>query len=401
MPQFLVLRVFLPFAFGYFASSAFRSINAVIAPQLVRDIGLDATDLGFIGSMYFVGAMLFQLPLGVLVDRYGPRVIYTLCLCCGALGAALYGLADSVGALAIGRMLTAIATTSSAVCSLKMYATWYPRERLPFINGLGFSAGGLGVMMGTRPVEMALPYIDWRSIHFIIAALILLAAIYVFTAAPLVKKSGPAATLLEEIMGLKRVLSDINFLRVAPLLVITVGALGAMQSLWAGNWLRDVARLNSADAANILLAIAAAMTLSFFSSGFIAKVLKRYGLTPIHGAMMASFMFCFVLAMLAFQSGGSVWFLGSLWFVFAFLATLVMLTYAGLGQIFPIDLVGRVNACLHLCWMLGVFFLQNVIGFVLNQFPTAIEGAYAAAGHRLAMAIILALNILALLWYMA
>ncbi|MBT7029873.1 MAG: MFS transporter, partial [Rhodospirillaceae bacterium] len=117
MPQSLALRVFLPFALGYFASSIFRSINGVIAPDLVRDLGLNATELGFIGSTYFVGAMLLQIPLGILVDRYGPRIVYVICLVLGAAGSAIFGLADGVAGLAVGRFLTAIAAAASAACA--------------------------------------------------------------------------------------------------------------------------------------------------------------------------------------------------------------------------------------------------------------------------------------------
>ena len=69
----IVLRVFLPFALGYFLSYLLRVVNAVIAPDLVRDIGLDAADLGLMTSVAFLAFGAFQLPLGILLDRFGPR----------------------------------------------------------------------------------------------------------------------------------------------------------------------------------------------------------------------------------------------------------------------------------------------------------------------------------------
>ena len=72
IPRLLVI-VFLPFAGGYFLSYLFRSINAVIAPQLTAEVGLTAADLGLLTSCYFLAFASFQLPLGVLLDRYGPR----------------------------------------------------------------------------------------------------------------------------------------------------------------------------------------------------------------------------------------------------------------------------------------------------------------------------------------
>ncbi len=63
-----IFRVFLPFAAGYFLSYLFRVVNAVIAPDLVRDIGLNPSDLGLLTSAYFLTFAAFQLPLGVLLD---------------------------------------------------------------------------------------------------------------------------------------------------------------------------------------------------------------------------------------------------------------------------------------------------------------------------------------------
>ena len=73
-PEKLIFwRVTLPFLAGYFVSYVYRSINAIIGPDLARDYGLSAAGLGLLSGIYFFAFALFQLPLGVLLDRYGPR----------------------------------------------------------------------------------------------------------------------------------------------------------------------------------------------------------------------------------------------------------------------------------------------------------------------------------------
>ena len=73
LPPAIVLRVFLPFAAGYFLSYLYRTINAVLAPQLASSLHLDAADLGLLTSVYFLTFAAFQLPLGVLLDRFSPH----------------------------------------------------------------------------------------------------------------------------------------------------------------------------------------------------------------------------------------------------------------------------------------------------------------------------------------
>ncbi|NMQ19446.1 MFS transporter [Candidatus Competibacter phosphatis] len=71
--QAVAARIFLPFAAGYFLSYLYRTINAVLSPYLVAELRLDATDLGLLTSVYFLTFAAFQLPLGMLLDRFGPR----------------------------------------------------------------------------------------------------------------------------------------------------------------------------------------------------------------------------------------------------------------------------------------------------------------------------------------
>ena len=83
-----LLTVFAPFGLGYFLSYFYRAVNAVVAPDLVRDLHLTASGLGFLTAAYLVSFAIFQLPLGILLDRFGPRRVQAMLLCLTALGAA-------------------------------------------------------------------------------------------------------------------------------------------------------------------------------------------------------------------------------------------------------------------------------------------------------------------------
>ena len=69
----LAVRIFGCFAAGYFMSYGLRSVNAVLAPDLIADIGLTHSQLGSLTSAYFLAFAAMQLPLGVWLDRFGPR----------------------------------------------------------------------------------------------------------------------------------------------------------------------------------------------------------------------------------------------------------------------------------------------------------------------------------------
>ena len=91
----LLLRVFVPFAAGYFLSFLYRVVNAVLAPELLRDLGMGPSALGLLTATYFIAFASFQLPLGVLLDRFGPRRVEALLLLVAALGAFCFARAES------------------------------------------------------------------------------------------------------------------------------------------------------------------------------------------------------------------------------------------------------------------------------------------------------------------
>src|SRR5512139_1324459 len=100
-PQ-LLLRVFIPFAAGYFLSYLYRTVNAVIAPNLITDVGVGPSALGMLTAIYFIAFASFQLPLGVLLDRFGPRRVEAILLLFAAVGAALFAKAENLTSLVMG-----------------------------------------------------------------------------------------------------------------------------------------------------------------------------------------------------------------------------------------------------------------------------------------------------------
>jgi MFS family permease len=400
MPFTLVLRIFFPFALGYFLASIFRSINAVIAPDLVRDLGLGASELGFASSAFFLSATLLQLPYGILLDRFDPRRTYACCLLLCALGGVISALAGGMLSLTFGRGLIAVGAAASAVTSYKIYSMWYPPERLPLANGLCMAAGGLGLMTGTAPVEAALQWLDWRDIHMAVAGMLLASALLVLVIPPAKATRAAGITLWQQIRGLGQVLTSLAFWRVAPLTMAVVGVYAGTSTLWAGPWVRDVAGISGAAAAYILLFLTGALTLAGLLTGWLTGLAGRLGLSPTGFAAASAVLFVPVLVVLHQQWVQSIWAVLITWALFGFLASLNFVTYAALGQQFSKEMTGRLNACLTLSWMLGAFVLQNLYGLVLDRFPSA-DGSYAVEGHRLGMGMMLLVVVVALVWFLA
>ncbi|MDX9862719.1 MAG: MFS transporter, partial [Rhodospirillales bacterium] len=247
----LALRVFVPFALGYFLSYVFRVVNAVIAPDLVADLHLDAGALGLLTSTYFLTFAAFQLPLGILLDRYGPRRTEALLLLVAAAGAFVFALAPNAGTLVVGRGLIGVGVSACLMAAFKSFVQWFPAGRLPLINGLQMAVGGIGALAATVPVEAALTVTDWRGVFWALGGLTIASAVLLFLVVP-ERDDGPTphSTLRQQVGGVIEVMTSPIFWRVAPVTFTTQASFLAVQSLWTGPWLRDIAGFDRAGVAN-------------------------------------------------------------------------------------------------------------------------------------------------------
>ena len=100
--------VFGLFSAAYFISYFFRSANAVISGDLSRELGLDAGQLGLMTSLFFASFAAIQVPMGIWLDRWGPRWVTPGLMFVGALGSLVFALAPSFVPLAIGRALIGV-----------------------------------------------------------------------------------------------------------------------------------------------------------------------------------------------------------------------------------------------------------------------------------------------------
>jgi len=99
------LRIYFAFAAGYLLSYLFRTVNAVISPELTRDLSLTAGSLGLLTSAYFVAFAAMQIPAGMLLDRYGPRRVEPVLLLLAGTGALAFAFADGTSGLLVARAL--------------------------------------------------------------------------------------------------------------------------------------------------------------------------------------------------------------------------------------------------------------------------------------------------------
>ena len=375
----LWLRLFLPFAAGYFLSYVYRTANAVIGPVLARDLGLGDNALGLLTSTYFLAFGAAQLPLGILLDRFGPRRVEAALLLIAAAGAAAFAMSDSLHGLAIGRALIGLGVAACLMASFKAFSQWFPPERQASLTGWIMASGGLGALAAAKPLELALTITGWRGIVLALAATTLAVAAVIWWLVPDRPAVERGASLAEQFSGVKQIFLSRHFWRYGPLAFWLTGGFMAVQGLWATRWMNVIEHMGSAAIATRLTWISGAMLAGFLFMGFFATGLVRRGvrLENIYLAAMLTAI-AGLASLTSFPTlGGNL-----LWPLLGVCFSLSNIAYSLVAQAFAPALSGRVNTALNLLVFAGAFGLQWGLGILVDLLQSAdwtAETAYRAA----------------------
>jgi predicted MFS family arabinose efflux permease len=256
-------------------------------------------------------------------------------------------------------------------------------------------SGGLGALMATTPVQVALQITDWRGVFIGLAGFALVAAAVVFFVVPDQPRNARCESFAEQLGGIKLVLTDRRFWRIAPWALSTQASYLSIQGLWSGPWLRDVVGLEQTEVAQVLWWVAIAMIAGYFFFGRLTGQLAKRGVSPATVATWGMLIFMFIqLALVLFPAH-----IFLLWSGFGFFGTVGILPYAVLSQIFPIHLTGRCNTSLNLLVFVAAFSGQWMIGAVIGLWPQNADGGYSPEGYQAAFLMLIVCQLCAALWY--
>ena len=383
--------IFLPFACGYFLSYLYRSTNAVLAPYLSNDLNLNAEQLGLITSAYFLTFGLFQLPLGVLLDKYGARKVQSILFLIAAIGAILFSLGNDVWSLVTARGLIGLGVSGALMAAFKAFAVWYPKERLPLLIGLFMSAGGMGAIVASTPLEMALQITDWRGVYLFIGIVTIFVGVLIFFIVPEKQENNYNEKALPVLKVLKHIYTSYAFWRIGPLSGIAGGTGLAILGLWAGPWLSDIGKFNQNEIANILFISTIMMTIGTTSLGIITDYLRKFNISPV--AVMGGALFVFIIPLTIITFGimpKAIW----PWVILSITSLAATLAYAGLSQHFPTSYAARASTAINLICFLMAFIAQYAIGFIMQLVEPGKQSGYSIKAYQAGFGLFLGLLII-------
>ena len=391
-PHFL--RLYAGFAAAYLLSYVYRTVNAVISPDLTAGLGISASSLGLLTSAYFLAFAAMQLPAGMLLDRYGPRRVEPVLLTVAGCGALAFAASDHLTGLAVARALIGAGVAVCLMAPLKAIAMWYSAERQASLSGWMMVAGGLGALLATAPLAAALAVLSWRAIFVVLAVATFAAAVLLFLTVPDIPRQASTPGFGAQWRGVRSVFRSARFWWLCPLAATGMGSFMAIQGLWSVPWLIEIDGYTREVAAQHLLVMGIAILVGYVGLGLFATRLARRGIAARH--LFATGFALSILA-LALIVSRALSFTYLPWALYGFGSAVNVLGFTVLSEGFPRELTARANTALNLLMFGGSFSAQWGIGLLVDAARIAL-GVDTAGGLRLAFALVLALDLAAFGW---
>ncbi|NCX96608.1 MAG: MFS transporter [Chitinophagia bacterium] len=363
---------------------------------------LTATGFGFLSAVYYYAYVPMQLPVGILMDRYGPKRLLTFgCMLC-VIGTFLFTDTHLSGVSAIGRFMVGMGSAFAFVGVLKLATMWLPENKLAMVAGMTSALGTIGAMVGDNLIVATVnhvgwqPSMNWSAVFGVVLAVILWFGVgdhpkHVFT--------GPESETMDKkfkdlaiIIRNKQIWIN-GFYGCMVYLPTTVFA-----ELWGIPYLRHAHHLTDAQAAFANSLLFFGFMIGAPTMGAISDKIQRRKPTMIIGATGAAFMMSFILYMPDLSSKAlnlSIFVLG----LFYSAQTIVFVVGRELS---PAPAAGTAIALTNMIVMIGAMVLQPLVGRLLDMslkyhhsldVPTGValnkvHWLYSAADYRLAMTII-------------
>jgi len=381
------IPLFLAFASAYFFSALIRAITATLAPTLVQEFTLTASDLGLLSGGYFFGFSMTQLPLGAWLDRFGPKRVLLAFLTVAVIGCLCFAAADSFWTLCAARVACGVGLSACLMAPLTAYRRWYRPDNLQRASSWMLMTGSLGFVASTLPVQWLMPVLGWRGIFGALAALLLVAIAAVAWVVPRWPAPTAASAAPDDAPGQRQgayaaVFRHPYFRSLTPFGFFAYGGMVAMQTLWAARWLTAVAGYTPEQAASGMFWLNAGMMAAFLAWGAASPWLARRGWTS--HVLMQRLLPVSLLVLLAIVLGGPAYGQSSawMWTVYCVCASVVTLSQPAVGLAFPAHLAGRALSAFNLVIFSGVFTVQWGLGLVIDALLAAglsVQGAYQGA----------------------
>jgi predicted MFS family arabinose efflux permease len=402
-PPFRLFLIFITLSALYTLSMFYRVSNAVIAPNLIQDLSLDAETLGILGGAFFYSFALLQIPMGPMLDRIGPRMIMTFFSWIGALGAFLFAFGTSFQTALLGRILIGAGMASILMGSLKVFTLQFPLEKFATLMGTLVSVGTMGSILAASPLAYLTATIGWRMTFLTAGTVTVVLAFSTFFILggekrdhanfPSSPSSQPEIKILQ---SFRLILGSLAFWQIAAVAFFRFGTFMGLQGLWLGPYLMDIKGCSPVQTGNLLILLAIGAIVGGPISGRLAdRIFRSSKGVALWGLSLYTLSLLPLLGIFEIQN--PLWY-GLIFFFNGFLGAFGMLIYSHAKSLFSIAISGTVMTWVNFFTMAGAAVFMPALGKIIESFPH-VGYSYPAKAYHLSFFICFLGMVVSIIFY--
>lgn len=161
--DFLKWSIWVLAAVFYFYEFVLRVSPSVMVPELMSSFGITASAVGVLSAFYLYAYAPMQLPVGVLMDRYGVKKVLSIASIICGVGALLFSAAGDLSVASLGRLLIGAGSSFAFIAMVYVTSHWFPPRKRAFLIGIANSIAMLGASAGSGPLTMVIKSVGWRE----------------------------------------------------------------------------------------------------------------------------------------------------------------------------------------------------------------------------------------------
>ncbi len=369
--------ILAPVLLAFSLSQFFRSAQALLAESLRVELSATPEQLGLISGSFHFAFALMQIPVGVMLDRYGPRLTNGVMMIVTVVGVMIFANAHSVVGLMAGQAVIGLGCSAAFMAALVLASRWVAPEKFAATSGLIVAFSLLGVLASATPLAALIEFRGWREAYYGLAGLSALSVVLTFV---MVRDAPPnhsfhsrkGETVVEALRGMVSVWKNRQVWFLIGVAFFSYPAILTVRGLWGGPYLQDVFHLGAVDVGNVLLVMTIGMIIGPPAYGQLSRLMGGAAHRLIIFAVLAAAVLCFLQALVGQTALGVA---TVLLVAHGLLGSCATLNYAASRAAVPEHLIGRALTTVNLATFGGLFVLQSIAGVIIGRFePGASEG---------------------------
>ena len=392
LPTINVIIIFIIFSLGYFLSTLLRAVPATISPFLINEFNFSASELGLLGGAYFAGFALMQLPLGYLLDIYGPKLILSIFLIFAVIGVLLFCSANEFKYLFLGRFLIGVGVSACLMAPLTGYRTWFKDIYQYRANSWMLMVGSIGMLASTIPVYYLISIYGWRIVFLGIAILILICILLIIINIPSWKNINIQN---KKFYSLSLIWKNEYFQSLVPIALFNVAGFYSMITLWVGPWMNKVSGYGAEKTAISLFLINLLLIIAYLIWGYLSPKILNKGIN-INQVLTRGIplTLIFLLLIIIFGKNAGI----VLWSGYFISCVIFSITLPTITLTFPSQQAGKVLTLFNLLFFIGIFIIQWGMGLLIDFMQKI--GYLESYSFRFAILALLITNIFSYIYFL-